>query len=234
MSDDNTDPQAEHFLKNIVNDQQILLHQILLKDVCEELKKKEEAKDKENKILKDTYETILDYGYQEYKVMCVDRRKIQFDYIKLYTTLSSIIIGAVLSAASFFDLKSQLALPQNLTQLICISSLVLSIFCCLYVFIIAVRLLHRKTITPFPFGGIGKTSDWVNRSYRDFTDKNSFEAEFLKNFIQSVTQCLDNSLSEVIKIEKKLNIIPRILILGIFLAVTGIYLAYFDFIGIKF
>ena len=185
----------------------------------------------DNRNLKYAYEMILNYGYQEHKTICIDRQKIQFDYIKLYATLSSIIIGAIFSAASFFELKNQIAHPKDLVQASYLSMLTFSIGICLYVFIVAVGLLRGNAKTLFPFGGVGKTFDWINDNYRCSPEKGSFEIEILKFFVGSVTQNLENSLSDIERIGKKLSILSQLLRVGIMLAFIGSSLAYFDFVG---
>ncbi len=198
------------------------------------LERKEEfcSSPDDNKSLKYAYEMILNYGYQEHKAICIDRQKIQFDYIKLYATLSSIIIGAILSAASFFELKEKIILPKNIMQSCYLSVLLVSIGICLFVFIVAIGLLRGKAKTPFPFGGIGKTFDWVNGNYKLYTEKELFELELLKSFVSSVTQSFEDSLQDIERIGTWLNILSRLLRLGILFAFLGISFAYYDFVGI--
>ena len=143
----------------------------------------------DSKSLKYAYEMILNYGYQEHKTICIDRQRIQFDYIKLYATLASIIIGAIISAASFFDLKEHIIQPKDIMQSLYFMVLIVSIGICLYVFLISISLLRGKSKTPFPFGGISKTYEWIHdiavrlRVKKKVQNLNAmWYKEFAKNF----------------------------------------------------
>lgn len=197
-------------------------------------KNEKKSGNSDSKSLKYAYEMILNYGYQEHKTICINRQRIQFDYIKLYATLASIIIGAIISAASFFDLKEHIIQPKDIMQSMYFMVLIVSIGICLYVFLISISLLRGKSKTPFPFGGISKTYEWIHDNYGYYSDKDLFEIDILKSFVVSVTQSLEESIIDIERIGKKLSMLSLLLRIGILLAFLGIAFAYYDFVGITF
>ena len=171
---------------------------------------------------------LLSNAYQEYRHLAIDRQNIQLTYIKTYITLTTIIIGAVLSAAIFLKITQNgiLPLPETWAGVICIFFVGVSLFTSLTVFICAVDILNGRTSRHVPFVKIGLSYEWV-KSNKNYTEE-QLESELLESLIQSVIKGIKDSEDMVDRIGKKLRNMSRLLIISTISGLIGIAIRIFS------
>lgn len=174
---------------------------------------------------KEAMSIILKYAYEEYRHLAIDRQNIQISYIKIYLTLSSIIISALVSASIFLKVASSgntLPFPKNWTEVISLIFLFLSFILSLYVFMKGIDLLRGRIERRFPFAKIEDSFTWLEENRTSFNSEEKLEVELLKSLIKSTSSDLEELLKNVKFIGKNLRCMSRILIGATSCALIGV------------
>lgn len=162
---------------------------------------------------KKTLEILLSYSYQEYKHLATDRQNIQLAYLKTYISLSSIIIGAIVSSIVFFNFISDSVLicPKSWPEFFSFIFISISFILAIVIFIAGVDLLRGRENRPIPFGNINSTLTWIKEQNTALISETALEIEFLETSLKIIAE----SLEKLIKITERIGIKLRIISLGL-------------------
>ncbi len=187
--------------------------------------------------------TIADYTFKEYTTYSTQRQMLHMHYIRVYVTISSLLIGALFSVLTYFHISNQEILnlhadigkaptvPEN--QLIQLTSwgeigvvlILLSILVAGIVFVIAVDLLkgrHKQFVL------LDELATRSNNKINYSNNENSYNYNaLLKDLAKINADALHESSNYHIHVITALQRLSRLLVLSVFLGISGSLLLLF-------
>lgn len=238
MSDDKTALPNELFLQETIRGQQLLLQELLLKDLSAEAKKREDAEKNEEENEKYIYETILNCVDKEYKNIIVEKKKIIFDHTKYILSIIIVMIGSILALLNMNIVTTQLKNnPNPLDILLNINYasafsvfyiyFMISIFLNIIAFLLNIQIsyeqVYKKNGTMWAKSIFNKNVDKF-LTCKNEKNVNKFD---IKKLAEYNINCLNEIYNSIIKIEKKLCIQYLILRCSFSICLIGFLFMFF-------
>ena len=175
----------------------------------------------------DMRKRYLEYSYQNYKILQCDNQKIQFDYLKLYITLSTIVMTAIATALIYFNIivsYKQIPFPRCWSDFFIILFMFLSFTTSLWLFIESVFQMKGKSPYSFPFSCLQLAIDWMQNEDKKRTDeeKEILEIDQLDGMLNELAKSLDVIVKDAEQVGKKLRKLNKLLVFSVFSGILGL------------
>ena len=190
------------------------------------MSQKEDNNDLQLKI--DMRKTYLNYGYQDFKILQCDNQKIQFDYLKMYITLSTIVLSAISTSLIYFNIikqQSPILFPKCWSEFFIILFMSSSFFSSLCLFVKGVMLLRGKNSYNFPFSNLHPVIEWMKNEDKNRTDTEKKELELcqLEFMLSILAKSLDVIAKDAGDVGKILRTLNQLLIFSILTGIFGLF-----------
>jgi len=226
MSDDKTALPNELFLQETIRGQQLLLQELLLKDLSVEAKKHEDAEKNEEENKKYIYETILNCVDKEYKNIIVEKKKIIFDHTKYILSIIIVMIGSILALLNMNIVTTQLKNnPNPLDILLNINyASAFSVFYIYFMFSIFLNIIAFLLNMQIAYEQVYQKNGtmWAKSIFNKNVD--NFD---IKKLAEYNMNCLNEIYNSIIKIEKKLCVQYLILRCSFSICLIGFLFMFF-------
>lgn len=174
---------------------------------------------------------LLEYGYKEYNNLAIDRQNLQLAYLKTYISLSSVIIGAIVSTMIFFEiLPNKFVFQLNRCELeLGVFFIILSFLLAVVIFISGVDLLRGRERRPIPLAGIKKTIIWMEKEELRLPSLSNdhLETELLKSLLKAVAESVEDLVQITERIGTRLRTMSIGLIASAGFGLTGVLIRIF-------